>query len=368
MALISTDVSETTIELEIEQLLGRLIEGRQQQAAIYGSEFVRLWGHAAECLRGGKLIRPRVLVGAFDALVTAPSSTGGADRSSVLEIAAATELLHYAFLLHDDVIDGDIWRRHRLNLVGRLSADYAAHHDGIEEPDRGAHWGLTGGILMGDLMLAQVHQVFARVNVPSHHRLRLLDLLDETITDSVAGEYLDVGLSDSMIPAELSTVLSMSKLKTATYTFSMPLRAAAILAGFSAETEQVLGDVGQHVGLAFQLQDDLLSVFGDPAEHGKDAFSDLREGKETAIIAYARLTSAWPSLEPLFGRADLSAADGALACRLLRECGAERFVSALVDEQLRATSERLSEAAHVIPQSASAFIARVTSKLEGRCV
>ena len=90
------------------------------------------------------------------------------------------------------------------------------------------------------------------------------------------------------------------------------------------------------MGLAFQLQDDLLSVFGDPAHHGKDPNSDLREGKETALMAYARMTGAWARIEPLIGHDDLSERDAATVRAALEECGARRFVEGLVDDSLGA--------------------------------
>ena len=84
---------------------------------------------------------------------------------------------------------------------------------------------------------------------------------------------------------------------------SAVLRMAAVLAGAPGGVERRLGRIGRHLGLAFQLQDDLLCAFGDPELHGKDRYSDLREGKQTAIIAAARATPEWPRVEALLGEA-----------------------------------------------------------------
>src|SRR5690606_25704904 len=129
------------------------------------------------------------------------------------------------------------------------------------------HWARSNAILMGDLLLSQVHQIFARADLSTPHRHRSLDLLASAIADSVGGELIDVGMSDRIITPGLSTILEMCRLKTATYSFEFPLRLAAVLTDASEATESALASAGRHLGLAYQLHDDLLSTFGDPAEH-----------------------------------------------------------------------------------------------------
>ncbi|WP_347109292.1 polyprenyl synthetase family protein [Paenarthrobacter sp. S56] len=309
-------------------------------------------------------MRPLLLVETYDALTGPPK-----DREAAIGIAAAIELLHYAFLLHDDVIDGDLVRRGRPNLIGALLAGAGQLPAAGERPDAGRpdsalHWAQTGGILMGDMLLAATHQAFARVDIAQPLRLRLLDLLEHTINETVAGEQLDVGLGDGIIAPELETILKMCGYKTATYTFELPLRAAAALAGVEPSMEDALADAGRHLGLAFQLQDDLLSTFGDPRRHGKDPFSDLREGKQTAIIAYARNTSAWADIEPWFGRPDLGGTEAEEVRRQLSECGAETFVQGHIDQQTRAFHELVG--AGDIPTPVRGVLVDLAGHLEGR--
>lgn len=359
----------TASDQEIEHELDGLLATRSQQAAAYGPLFADVWETAAACMRGGKLLRPRLLRDAFDALT---SNDGGSDvpRRSVTRLAAAIELLHYAFLLHDDVIDGDVQRRGRPNLIGVLLQTPLTPRRAVSELEREQsttlHFARTSAILMGNLFLASAHQTFAREPLPLDARLRLLDLLDHAVTESVAGEHIDVALSDHVIPTDLATVLSMSRLKTATYTFELPLRAAGILAGSTPHIEDLLGQVGRHLGTAFQLQDDLLSTFGWAAQHGKDPFSDLREGKETAIIAYARTTTAWTNIEPCFGLPQLSLHDGNRVRQLLVECGAEAFLHTLIDEQVHACFDVLAQAEHDIPADVTSFVEDVVCSMEGR--
>jgi len=355
----------------IKAELSQHFAGRALRASTYGPLFTALWQSAAQCATGGKLLRPRLLLGAFDAL-TPSGRHGSAYRSSAIRIATALELLHFAFLLHDDVIDGDIRRRGRPNLIGtildevnvkRLLAGTTASPR-AEEAD--LHWARSNAILMGDLLVSDAHQIIAREPLPQDVRIQLLDIFDHGITESVVGEHLDVALEDDITPPTLDTVLTMTQLKTATYTFQMPLKAAAILAGSLHPIDDALTEVGAQLGVAFQLQDDLLSTFGDPSEHGKDTFSDLREGKETAIIAYARTTKQWPQIEPNFGKAQLTNPEAMHIRISLNQCGAEGFVRDLLAERLRTAQRILHAPESQLPAELVEFVRSLMEKLEAR--
>lgn len=364
----SARTAEISARSEIESDLATYFRERTTVARSYGEHFERLWALAGENVLGGKMLRPLLLVDTYDAL----RQPGQEDqRDTVIALASAVELLHFSFLLHDDIIDGDLMRRGRPNLIGTLGTEATALardiDRGTEQRHQSAvHWARSGGMLMGDLMLASAHQAFARAQLPHPSHIRLLEVLDHTIMESVAGEHLDVTLSAGVGVADLATIMAMTSHKTATYSFEFPLRVAAQLAGAGRVLEDALARAGQHLGLAFQLQDDLLSIFGDAHRHGKDPFSDLREGKQTALIAYARLTSAWPAIEPYFGRSQLSAHGGIRVRRLLAECGAQRFVQGLVVEQLQAFHEVLDAPTTGIPSPARDVLRGLAAKLEGR--
>ena len=369
--------SRTDLCSAIENELAGLIGKRASAATAYGPDFARLWELAGQNVLGGKFVRPLLLMETYDALQQTQQARPGSgapgsrQRETAISIAAAIELLHYAFLLHDDVIDGDLVRRGHPNLIGSLLAEAGetarSQSAGAETDSTRAgsslHWAQTGGILMGDMLLAATHQSFARADLSHELRLRLLDLLEHTINETVAGEQLDVGLGDGVIAPDLQTILVMCGYKTATYTFELPLRAAATLAGADFAVENALATAGRHLGLAFQLQDDLLSTFGDPRRHGKDPFSDLREGKETAIIAHARTTIAWADIEPFFGRPELSVGDGEHVRRHLSDCGAEAFVQSLIEEQMQAFNNQLTS---TIPASVRHVMLDLAGQLEGR--
>ncbi|MFC7766509.1 polyprenyl synthetase family protein [Leucobacter soli] len=226
--------------------------------------------------------------------------------------------------------------------------------------------GADGGILAGDLMLSCAHQLFARADLPVEQRIRLLDLLEHTVFETTAGEFVDVGLSDGLIGPDLATVLAMTGRKTATYSFELPLRAAAILAGASLELEQRLREAGWYLGLAYQLQDDLLSTFGDAEVHGKDAFSDLREGKQTAIVCFARLCGEWSGIETELSEAAYSIAAAQSVRRRLRACGAEAFVQNLVSDQMTAFRNLLANESEIIPDGVQRVLLALQARLDGR--
>lgn len=359
---------------EISAEITRMIGERQARAAAFGRQFGELWEVTAQCLGGGKLLRPRLLLGAFDAL-TSGGSQGAGTRPEALKIAAALEILHFAFLLHDDLIDGDLVRRGQLNLVGRLLENLPrseALNPSLPQPVRAAeharrlHWARSSGLLAGDLMLTIAHQTIAQVRIDEDARVRLLKLLDDTVTETVAGEYYDVSFAGGCVTPDLGLVLDMTRMKTAAYTFELPLRAAAVVAGAKHRTEQLLGEIGGHLGVAFQLQDDLLSAFGASEVHGKDRFSDFREGKETAFIAYARMTAEWPSIELLLGEEEFSDATGHKIQKLLDACGARSFVEATINEQIRTAVVVLSENRENLNPEISQFILSLVDSLEGR--
>ncbi|WP_454299296.1 polyprenyl synthetase family protein [Salana multivorans] len=363
----TTEFSRLASSREVTERITSFFERRIAGAARYGGAFEQLWRLAEDASSGGKLVRPLLLLDVYDALAPERGGAESAGRETALDVAVAVELLHFSFLLHDDVIDQDTVRRGRPNLVGALLEQARESATAPRSHTRRLHWARTGAILMGDLLLSACHQEIARAEVSRRQRVDLLDLLERTVSESVAGELTDVGLSHGLVPARLATVIGMTTHKTATCTFELPLRAGAILAGADAGTQDVLGAVGRHLGLGFQLQDDLLSTFGDPARHGKERYSDLREGKQTALIATARTTSSWPSIEPRLGRDGLTDQDAAWLAAELEACGARAAVEGLVREELAAAVELVDDPATRLAPSLRAVLRDLTRTLQGRC-
>ena len=340
--------------------LHEVLEGETLRAQRHGPHVQDLWRRTAQHIGGGKLMRPMLLLEVLDAFEA--GGRGGAGDAVALRCAAALEILHYAFLLHDDVIDHDLVRRGDDNLVGAL------HRHGRARGDDGAslHWARSAGILMGDLLLARAHQILARIDVPAPMRGELLDLLDHAVTESAAGEFLDVGLADGIIPPARREIDIMTRSKTAVYSVELPLAMACVLAGAGAGVRAALEDAGRCIGIAFQLQDDALSAFGTEHHHGKDPWSDFREGKQTRIMDAARATTSWPAVAELLGRDDLTDAEGTRLRGLLVDCGARDRIAEEIEALLDEARRILRDGPARIPGAVVEVIEQQMRRLEGR--
>lgn len=327
------DTAATGVETE----LTRFFAAARLRATDYGEHYVALWDSLEEASSGGKRVRPALVLAAY-------SGFGGRDQSLVAPVAVSFELLHTAFLIHDDVIDRDLNRRGVANIAGRFNDRALAHGAAA---DQAGVWAAAAAILAGDLALSEAHRALAKLPVDVHTRLRLLDLLDRAVFVSAAGELADVTNSSSNRPLSVAEVISTLENKTAVYSFEAPLQAGAVLAGASAEAIRLLGCYGRLVGVAFQLTDDLLGVFGDPLKTGKSVSADLREGKQTALIAHAGGTDTWALIAPYLGKVDLSEEEAERAREHLRACGAKTAAEGLAYDHSRLAIEALES--DVIP-------------------
>jgi geranylgeranyl diphosphate synthase type II len=308
--------------LGVETELHRFFAASRLRASDYGEHYVALWDSLDLASRGGKRVRPALVLAAYDAF-------GGTDHTLSTPVAVSFELLHTAFLIHDDVIDRDLSRRGIANVAGRFTERAIAHGAGIGQAEA---WAQAAAILAGDLALSEAHRALALLPVDAGLRGRLLDLLDRAVFVSAAGELADVTNTVSRTPLTIDQVVSTLEHKTAIYSFEAPLQAGAVLAGAPADAIDALGRFGRLIGIAFQLTDDLLGVFGNPASTGKSTLADLREGKQTALIAHAGSTDSWPLIAPFVGKGDLTEAEAEIVRGHLRNCGADSTADALARE------------------------------------
>ena len=306
-----------------DEALRRLLDRGRARSAATDPEHVRLWDALVDATEGGKRFRPALVTAAHDAL-------GGTSLDAAIEIGAAVELLHTAFVIHDDVIDGDDRRRGRLNVSGTFNAH--ALTSGAALDDARA-FGRTAGILAGDLALAATIRAVATCGATTEVTHRLLDLFDAALHTTAMGELADVRLSLGIGTASLAETLAMEEQKTSAYSFALPLQAGALLAGAEEATVDRLGEAGRLLGIAFQLIDDVLGVFGDPTQTGKSTTSDLRTRKQTPLLAHARSTPEWERIQAYVGR-DLTDEELTEIRRLLTASGSRRFVEELAEAHL----------------------------------
>jgi geranylgeranyl diphosphate synthase, type II len=320
-------------QAQVDAVLGRFFSLAKKRATPLGTEYLQLWEELEANTVGGKRFRPRMVFAAYEAL-------GGTDSEAAACIGAAFELLHTALIVHDDVIDRDFTRRGGPNLAGAYRDRALANG----APDAAAeHRGISAAVIAGDLALFNAYRLIDRSGVSDVVRGRLVEVMDDALFASAAGELIDVDFSFMPDVPRVDDILTMERLKTAVYSFECPLQAGAILAGASEETVATLGDFGRDIGIAYQLVDDLLGVFGTEAETGKTTVGDLREGKRTVLIAYATSAPGWDALAPLLGKADLSDAEAETLRTHLTECGAKSFAEGLARYYANRALARLVE-------------------------
>lgn len=286
---------------------------------------------------GGKLARARFVWWALRAC-------GGAEPSrtrAALRIGAALELIQTCALVHDDVMDGAGLRRGRPALHVDVAAQYA---DACDAP-HADRLGQASAILAGDLALAWADDVVADTELPQHTARRVRDLWRAMRTEMVAGQYLDVQ-GEATSARSLARAIRAACLKSALYSVERPLALGAALADAGPTATRALCSAGRCVGLAFQLRDDLLDVFGDPRETGKPAGGDIRSGKPTYLAAVARARAeaagdraALDVLLGTLGRTDASDAELAAVREVFVATGArdtvEEKIRRLVAQGLR---------------------------------
>lgn len=202
---------------------------------------------------------------------------------------------------------------------------------------------LAAALLAGDLCISAAYDLVATATLPAHHRIACLHLISRAMRTTIAGELLDT-YGDSVPVAEANSLV-VAELKTATYSFIVPLLAGAQLAGADPTMITHLEKIGASLGLSFQLVDDDLGAFGDPEEAGKSSLSDLRAGKRTELLRFTHHLSG-PSqraqLDALVGDRLLDEDGAATVRQIMEETGGREVLDDLERETHAAISRGFS--------------------------
>ncbi|CAN5173250.1 polyprenyl synthetase family protein [soil metagenome] len=305
-------------------------------------------------LSGGKRFRPQFCYWGWRAVSDGDFSGAGASSpraehefASLVELCTALEFFHAAALVHDDIIDNSDTRR------GGPAAhkQFESVHGGGSSTGNAQAFGRASAILMGDLLLAWSDELVGGA-------LDLIEREQATCTrlefnrmrvDVTLGQYLDI-VEESASPAvpesqHLARAERVIVYKSAKYSVESPLVLGAQLHGASEAQIDSLRAFGLPLGIAFQLRDDLLGVFGDSGRTGKPSGDDLREGKRTVLVALARRTLSPGSkriFDELLGDPDLTADQIRTLQATISDSGAadrvEERIAGYVDAALLALS------------------------------
>ena len=283
-------------------------------------------------LREGKQLRPSFCYWGW-------RGAGGPDCDPIIAAAAALELLHAGALVHDDVMDDSATRRggptaHRM---------FARLHEAEGRCGDPSRFGRSAAVLLGDLFLTWSDELLATSGMPADALVRAWPAFGLMRTELTAGQYLD--LTSQADPGDPARARFVARYKTARYTVVRPLQLGGLLADASRELLACYAAFGQPLGEAFQLRDDVLGLFGDPAVTGKPVGDDLRDGRGTGLLALA-LSRAAPAdrarLRSLAGQPHLDAAGLAEARRIIVASGALEAAEAEITERTRMALDALA--------------------------
>lgn len=265
----------------------------QQRIALteISEDIVSLIDYTQDFLEGGKRFRAQFCYWAWASLAGSRESEElSREASGIIGIAAALEMFHAAALVHDDLLDQSDTRRGQPAIHKR----FEAQHSESRFAGDSVRFGVAGSVLVGDLMLAWSSELFGdamrHASNPEVDRV-CREEFSRMRFEVMAGQFLDV-LEENAAPIRpLNEIVVRANrimlYKTAKYSLEAPLMIGAAFAGASASQLKAFSNFGIPLGMAFQLRDDVLGVFGDPEVTGKPAGDDLREGKRTVLVGLA---------------------------------------------------------------------------------
>jgi geranylgeranyl diphosphate synthase type I len=272
-----TDI-DAAVHLHVEDLLRRYLAVRRAELPALAQTFAAAVDTLSDfALRGGKRIRPTFAWWGWRA---AGGDGTGEQANAVLTAVSALELIQTCALVHDDLMDASELRRGHPTVHVRFTE---AHRAGawLGQPER---FGMAAAILLGDLALAWADDMFQSAPLTTEMRTAASTPWLAMRAEMFAGQYLDV-LAQAEGDESEERALGVARLKTAAYTVERPLHMGVALAGGDEDTVTAVRAFGADIGVAFQLRDDLLGVYGDTVVTGKPAGDDLREGKRTLLVS-----------------------------------------------------------------------------------
>jgi len=315
---VSHDWDGPAFRAQVQAALDAFLDEQADRLAPLGPDAGRLLDQARAGVAGGKRFRAAFCYWGHRAVEPSPS-----DEAALVRACAALELLHASALVHDDLMDGSDTRRGR----PATHRAFAAQHRQAGWSGPPEQYGAAAAILLGDLLQAWADELLRGAGFPVTPTAAALELFDRTRSEVIAGQFLDVSVQ-ARGRADVETAMTVLRYKSAKYSIERPLHIGAALAGAGPEALAALSSFGLPLGEAFQLRDDLLGVFGDPATTGKPAGDDLVEGKRTVLVALA-LDGASPAdaarLDAALG-SPLAESEIADLRRVIRDSGAEAQV------------------------------------------
>lgn len=313
MSTLNKSVTANTRHL-LDTTLETFFAHKKSKATRLGKQYERLWKELERQVNaGGKRLRP-------DMVFLAYLAYGGTEIHKIAPAAAAQELLHQSLLMHDDIIDRDYIRHGVTNIQGSYRKHYANYVQITTDID---HFAASAAILGGDLLLAGAYELIAATDVSFKIKQDIQQLFSQGVFAVSGGELMDV--ESTFLPRNEVDTIGIATHKTASYSFVAPLLIGATLASVNNEQKNLLATFAENLGIAFQLKDDLLGVFGDEEVTGKTTTGDITEGKFTYLVEsfYKNASKADQAIfNQFFGKHDATMGEVDLVKELLQTSGA----------------------------------------------
>jgi geranylgeranyl diphosphate synthase type I len=274
---------------KIKSYLGAFLDARRPDLAAVNAWGADLVDRIRPFLTGGKMIRGSLILAAHDRF-------GGTAGRDAVKAAAAMELFHSAFLIHDDIMDDDPLRRGQPSL--HVQYRTLAETEGLSDS---AGFGRGAALCAGDVLLFLGYEILSTLTSASAVKTGVQRLFARELAHVGPAQVQDVYSAKTRRAVSREDIIRLYTYKTALYTFSLPLSVGARLAGAGPKILMELSEIGRELGLIFQIKDDELGQFGDERATGKPVGSDVGEGKKTLYYFYLKkaLDSA-PSPKALF--------------------------------------------------------------------
>lgn len=345
--------SAQLVEL-VDRRLDEFCGERRTSLVAIDSELSVIANYASELLSGGKRFRALFTYWAWAACrdvgsVQYDEETERRSATALVDLCAALEMFHAAALVHDDLMDNSDTRRGKPAVHKR----FEELHQANSWSGSSARFGSAGSILTGDIMLGWSSELFdsgVRRAPNSTVAWACRDEFAKMRIEVMAGQYLDMVEENAGASREQSEAVARANrvmlYKTAKYSIEAPLLIGAAFTGANPATLRGLSAFAIPLGLAFQLRDDVLGVYGEPEVTGKPAGDDLREGKRTVLIALTREalgSTAIKLFDEVLGSGELTPEQIRMLQVTIRGTGAlekvEKLIIELGDESLAALAE-----------------------------
>ena len=265
----------------------------------------------------------------------------GKDIEEILKASVFVELMHTHILMMDDIIDEDEKRRGHPTLHKFFMDEHV--RNGLKKNAR--HFGESMAICASLMLSYATQNVFLNTNFSADIKIKALDNYFHKLLLTGYGEILDV-LSEVKNKVSIDEAMKINLFKTAIYTYESPLHLGAILAGATTKDLTLLSEYSIPIGIAFQIKDDILGMFGDEKKLGKPVGSDLREGKMNILTIYTLEHSSVKDrkiFSNLLGNKNITIDDIDTARRIIKSSGALEYAQNLISQYSKKAMSSLNK-------------------------